>query len=356
MKNSTNEDILPVGTIVAYAGESADELMTEGWMECNGKKLDKNEYRELFESIGTAFGQTDDYFYLPQLRGMFLRGVSGDKNDRDPDVNLRFPQADGGNGGNAVGSEQTYGTAPPENSFKTSVPKVGKNQMDKGCNDGVAAYNDGDVEITSYTGGDRESRPDNKYVYFIIKYQTLTSENKTVIPPIGAVIPYAGFDAATISNNWLLCNGSPYNNRGEFKKLFSVIGFAHGGENDDTFLIPNYEGYFLRGVDGSADRDPDKNDRTAPYPNGKGNGHRPGNGGNKIGSVQGWATALPVKESFSTGVPHIPDEDGAKRVPGSAKDYYEFNSESKEVDLTSEGGDDETRPANISVNWYIRYR
>lgn len=48
----------------------------EGWLECNGQIVNREEYSRLFEKIGITFGAGDSVttFQLPDLRGQFVRG------------------------------------------------------------------------------------------------------------------------------------------------------------------------------------------------------------------------------------------------------------------------------------------
>lgn len=105
-----------------------------------------------------------------------------------------------------------------------------------------------------------------------------TSDTVGIAPvqfPVGCVLPFAG---TTAPEGWLLCDGSAVN-RTTYAALFSVLGSAHGqGDGSTTFHIPDLRGRFIRGVDGAANRDPDKAARTAA--------NAGGNTGNNIGSVQ----------------------------------------------------------------------
>lgn len=95
--------------------------------------------------------------------------------------------------------------------------------------------------------------------------------------PAGLIMPFGG-DVADIPDGWLLCDGSEVS-RTDYPTLFSAIKIAWGaGDLTETFNLPDLRGQFLRGVDGSAGVDPDKNGRTAKY-----NG---GNTGNSVGSYQ----------------------------------------------------------------------
>lgn len=95
-----------------------------------------------------------------------------------------------------------------------------------------------------------------------------------VLPP-GIVIPFGG---TNVPPGWLLCDGSAVS-RSIYGTLFSAIGSTWGnGDGSTTFHLPDLRGRFIRGVDGAANRDPDKTSRTAANPG--------GNTGNNAGSVQ----------------------------------------------------------------------
>ena len=95
-----------------------------------------------------------------------------------------------------------------------------------------------------------------------------------VLPP-GIVIPYGG---TSVPPGWLLCDGSAVS-RTVYANLFSFIGTGWGnGDGSTTFHLPDLRGRFLRGVDGAANRDPDKTTRTAANPG--------GNIGNNVGTIE----------------------------------------------------------------------
>ena len=100
--------LLPVGTIMPFAGDlkDAEELRPQGWLLCDGTAVSKTIFPLLDKLMKNACGsgtQTD--FILPDLQGVFLRGFDGIKK-RDPDSNLRTPQAEGGNTGNTILTRQ----------------------------------------------------------------------------------------------------------------------------------------------------------------------------------------------------------------------------------------------------------
>jgi len=109
-----NSSGLPVGSVIAAAFDVSRTPRAEGmenWLECDGRSLPVREYLSLFQAIGWTYGLGADSvhrttFALPDYRGMFLRGFSG-QSDRDPDKNGRRDPNDLNRvTGNKVGSVQ----------------------------------------------------------------------------------------------------------------------------------------------------------------------------------------------------------------------------------------------------------
>lgn len=64
-------DTVPVGTLNPFLGSTAPY----GYLICQGQKVSKKTYKELYEICGDTFGQsTDTEFYLPDLRGQTIAG------------------------------------------------------------------------------------------------------------------------------------------------------------------------------------------------------------------------------------------------------------------------------------------
>ena len=63
---------VPAGVVLFLAGP----VEPEGWMICNGRKLKKSEFPDLFNAIGTTWGGGDDYFNLPESFEDYLRCAS----------------------------------------------------------------------------------------------------------------------------------------------------------------------------------------------------------------------------------------------------------------------------------------
>lgn len=75
------------GTIMAFAGEI--DKIPEGWLLCDGSYYGKSEYAKLYAAIEDIHGESGGSFRVPDLRGMFLRGVDknldGESSGNDPD-------------------------------------------------------------------------------------------------------------------------------------------------------------------------------------------------------------------------------------------------------------------------------
>lgn len=339
---------LPVGTIVAWAGLDPGVVIPQGWLLCDGRELRADAYPELFDRIGTAFGTPrPGSFNLPQLQGLFLRGVTG-ASPRDPDAYARTPLQPGGNLGNGVGSLQPYATALPKAPFTVTRTGIESTRVDKGCGQTASLFNTGSEPIQVSAGGDRETRPRNKAVHFLIQCVSSVG-GEAVVPPIGAVIPFAGINRpAGLEDRWLLCDGTALDATAtQYEALFRAIGHAHGTPAAGRFNLPDYRGWFLRGVAAPGGYDPDAATRYAPL--------RGGNAGPLVGSAQGPATGLP-RTRFTGSMAHLPVSESSKGIAGLVYDVYAWAPGSSTIDVTAAGtGDAESRPVNVSVDWFVRY-
>jgi microcystin-dependent protein len=160
-----------IGTIVPYGGEIVETKPGDpyqvqlGWFFCNGASLDREEYKDLFDVIGVAFGAPDpNTFNLPDLRGRFVRGVDHGAGN-DPDARLREAGNKGGNTGNKVGSVQD------------DELKKHKHQWQgfRACDSGSRAVRSRDpiksdsIQDACFETGGNETRPKNVYVDWIIR-------------------------------------------------------------------------------------------------------------------------------------------------------------------------------------------
>jgi microcystin-dependent protein len=161
----------PPGSVIAYMGTNAPL----GWLLCDGSAVSRANYPALWAAIGTSCGAGDSSttFNLPDLRGVFLRGVNGLRSDSfaDPDANTqRTSIFTGGNTGNAVGSYQGDEFASHSHAqyvTANSGSGTGIRQDWAGDIPALGAYPQG---INTGGAGGNETRPKNAYVNYIIKY------------------------------------------------------------------------------------------------------------------------------------------------------------------------------------------
>jgi microcystin-dependent protein len=194
----------PVGTIVAYAG-SITGLGNEaqlGWFVCDGRLIAKDSFPSYNQNVGTLYGSDNfgDSLALPDLRGMFLRGVNtgtastgpySERTDQfaDPQDGRSAPTALNATASRTgVGSVQTDAVGPHQHIIPVNSSIAGPGGAIYGA---VAISSSGDVPGSNGNGGatltslpnaagsysagyplgaaSKENRPKNTYVYWLIK-------------------------------------------------------------------------------------------------------------------------------------------------------------------------------------------
>lgn len=183
---------LPVGSIMPFAGNK--NALPKGWLVCDGSKIDSVDYPGLYAVISHNWGGAGTSFKLPDLRGAFLRGVDGGVNE-DPDKASRYALYTGGKtGANTTGTYQNDATGKvntfkldlsgghqhgfdylnTNNQWRTSITTTGYRYLISGTPVLSETIDNGTVpSVHTHTingGGDKESRPNNAAVYYIIKY------------------------------------------------------------------------------------------------------------------------------------------------------------------------------------------
>ena len=178
-----NAIAIPAGVIVPFGGQVED--IPFGWMLCDGSEVSRTEYANLYNAVGVCWGTGNGSttFNLPDLRGMFLRGVSGESGN-DLDATDRVVLNDnGGNTGNQVGSYQgdairnitgerngTYQLVPEGVCYANGAFGVtnGGGHHHAGYQSASGAIFSFDASRVVPIGSD--NRPKNVYVNYIIKY------------------------------------------------------------------------------------------------------------------------------------------------------------------------------------------
>ena len=187
----------PIGTIVAYGGNIFKLSQNEkklGWYICDGRRIAVNDFPAYADVVQTTYGVSDaaDSVYLPDFRGLFLRGVNtgfaGNRTDAfaDPDASSRVEMKSGGNNGNKVGSIQSDAVGTHQHDMQFNGTNItgasgaawgyGPHQWASyGILAGSTAYggngNNTSPPVPGIVDGhvSIETRPKNANVYWIIK-------------------------------------------------------------------------------------------------------------------------------------------------------------------------------------------
>ena len=171
--------------------------------------------------------------------------------------------------------------------------------------------------------------------------------------PVEVVLAFAGAIDTGDSDHrtnveargWMVCDGRKLET-GAYPELYAVLGHLYGGDTS-SFYLPDYRGYFLRGV--ATDDQVDKGLGEREKNSGPGStGSTNGLGSIEEGMVQmhehqyenypggaaagesGTANTFSPKQPYTTGL--YTDSSGVESLSGS-----------------------ETRPVNIAVNYIIKY-
>lgn len=170
--------LLPAGSIVSFAGDAInqkDNLIANGWLPCIGGSYDVSKYPELYENICNIYGGDEKKFSVPDLRGLFVRGVNSNTSDTP-----------GVHGATRIGQIEDCLTALPKTEKFTlstdgkhthSAPNLPKDKYIENYCAGHQVANFPSGQVTgkqgnhkhSIIGGDSETRPVNICLDYIIK-------------------------------------------------------------------------------------------------------------------------------------------------------------------------------------------
>jgi microcystin-dependent protein len=166
-----------IGTIKIWPGNP--NAVPEGWRICDGSPLKKTSYPDLYEKIGSYWDQDEgynaDFFRIPDLRGVFIRGVNGDRSDKFQDSEkgkrIRLFQ-NSGIDSNAAGSFQLDEIGKHSHHLLSRKSGGGVSDALSLIDASAIAGHNGGTEwsarhLKDYEG--IETRPKNAYVHFIIK-------------------------------------------------------------------------------------------------------------------------------------------------------------------------------------------
>lgn len=341
----TNDAAIPVGSLIPYAGSDQSNIVPPDplWLACDGNKYSQRQFKDLFSVIGTRFSSSASprEFAVPIIDGQFIRGVDL-KAGRDPDANNRIPAPDGTKGP-VVGTIQTYGTS--SNGLSVNInnyPVDNTHDIFKTAgHDNLHNINNAATQSWSY-GDAKESRPDNVYVTYYIKSQVSKTSNDF---PVGGIIAVPG--VGKIDNKfWAPCDGNTID--ASNTTLAQILLNAWGaGIPNKSIQLPDLRNQFLRTTD--------NNDSNTPDPFGdpdRANRSASGKGGvtSGTGSMQTFATGTP-QNPFSLPI-WVAGDVVANAATAAGYTTSEWNSDWQS--WTPAGGDAETAPIYIAVNFFIK--
>jgi microcystin-dependent protein len=165
---------------------------------------------------------------------------------------------------------------------------------------------------------------DDQFIYLIgnVGKDAKTLYGRGAVPA-GVISPFAGA-SLNMPAGYLLCDGSAIS-RTTYSDLFQAIGTTYGsGDGSTTFNLPNFAGYFLRGLGGTS-------------------------AALGVAQAESVNTAgVQLREASTTWA-------ATGAAIGSSQAYFEnSNIASYGTNMTLFGGT-ETRPANYAVNYLIKF-
>lgn len=184
--------------------------------------------------------------------------------------------------------------------------------------------------------------------------------------PVGAVSAFAGTlgapDSAGASTSvaaqefvtnpleawgWMACDGRTLSSH-DYPELFAVLGYVYGG-SADQFQIPDYRGYFLRGIGTGTQNDPDITSRTVP-PGGQGES-------SGVGSIQPFAMETHEHTYSSAPAPSASSPSGTAAGAPSITATLTTGGPVPGTGQTNKVlvSPYETRPINVYVNYIIKF-
>jgi hypothetical protein len=167
---------MPVGSIISFAGkilgeddgECQTDLQRFYWKVCDGRSLQADEYPELFNVLGYLYGGENGTFNLPDLQGKFLRGVGKDTASKEN-------RTKASKYGREIGVGSTQDFAMQNHKHQYIKPDLtgagGQGTAIISNSNGLTSYpTDSYPEIPGKIKvSDRETRPVNTFIYFLIK-------------------------------------------------------------------------------------------------------------------------------------------------------------------------------------------
>ena len=236
----------------------AFDFAPKGYLICDGSKLDKNEYIDLYRVVGDAFN-TDNSdstkFQIPDLRDRFVLHPENNtgigKQEGKDTIKLSMNQMPEHNHNTKIEVDNTNGgeepNGLPSNNFLNN--QAGVFSADASENTFLAGISEDNV------GNATDVKIKNAHVkmMYVIRY----SINDNLDSFIGEIRiwPNAKTNDAIsgIPKGWKLCNGETLQTS-RYGALNSIIGYKYGGSiARNEFKLPNFTNKFASGVKESSE-------------------------------------------------------------------------------------------------------
>ena len=370
----------PVGSIIAHSSATPPT----GYLYCNGQTVSRTIYTRLFAAIGTTYGTGDGSttFHVPDFRGRFLRGVDQGIN-RDPDRASRTAMNTGGASGDNVGSVQTdtftshsHGGATPSGGAHRHRIMTPNDYLRRDTAGGLGGYvvnpagvnnggsrifaddqNDG-IDNPNHThtinaDGGNETRPENANIAYHICFDDGNVQiNQSIVwtDDVGSIQSF-GRSTDNKPQGYLFCDGSAIS-RNSYSELFQAIGTQFGpGDGSTTFNLPDLRGIFVRGAGAQTISGTNYSGTLASKQR-----HQLENHGHSISDPGHTHDMLMYGNSidFNSGsnryrLPYSTDGGTNVSQTGSRATGISVNNPNSGL------AGSETQPANISLNYFIKY-
>lgn len=167
-----NLETVAPGAILPFARATAPE----GWLKANGAAISRTTYSALFAAIGTAFGVGDGTttFNVPDLRGVFIRGLDDGRGVDAGRTLSNTPQGDQNKSHSHTGTAASAGTHAHSIACRATAGDgpagVGSTSGASGDTYATASAGAHTHSVTTVTEGGSEARPRNIALLACIKY------------------------------------------------------------------------------------------------------------------------------------------------------------------------------------------
>lgn len=162
-------------------------------------------------------------------------------------------------------------------------------------------------------------------------------------PAASPPAPAVGTTWPLEATGWMACDGRMLL-VAAYPELFQALGYLYGG-GGLSFGVPDYGGYFLRGLGGAAAVDPEPGTRTAA----------PGGEQAGVGSTQSFALQT-HEHNYLESQASAPGDTGEAGAPGPTTKKTQGGPVTADgVSPPVQVSPKETRPVNIYVNYIIKF-